>query len=77
LCPLNQPGQLDELGAFLGASYFRLLGKGQHYGESARGLALDCGEPIGRRNFRFSRTGGWANHSRTINNCICSPFWTA
>ena len=44
LYPLNQPGQLDELGAFLGASYFRLLGKGQHYGESARGLALDCGE---------------------------------
>ncbi len=44
LYPLNQPEQLDELGAFLGASYFRLLGKGQHYGESARGLALDCGE---------------------------------
>jgi glucans biosynthesis protein len=44
LYPLNQPGQLDELGAFLGASYFRLLGKNQNYGESARGLALDCGE---------------------------------
>jgi glucans biosynthesis protein len=44
LYPLNQPGQMDELGAFLGASYYRLLGKGQHYGESARGLALDCGE---------------------------------
>ncbi len=44
LYPLNQPGQMDELGAFLGASYFRLLGKDQHYGESARGLALDCGE---------------------------------
>jgi len=44
LNPLNNPGQLDELGAFLGASYFRLLGKGQRYGESARGLALDCGE---------------------------------
>ena len=44
LYPLNQPGKFDELGAFLGASYFRLLGKGQHYGESARGLALDCGE---------------------------------
>ena len=28
----------------LGASYFRLLGKGQTYGQSARGLALDCGE---------------------------------
>ena len=41
---LNKPGQMDELGAFLGASYFRLLGKDQRYGESARGLALDCGE---------------------------------
>jgi periplasmic glucans biosynthesis protein len=44
LTPLNQSDKFDELGAFLGASYFRLLGKGQHYGESARGLALDCGE---------------------------------
>ncbi len=34
----------DELGAFQGASYFRLLGQGQVYGMSARGLALDCGE---------------------------------
>ena len=41
---LNQPGQMDELGAFLGASYFRLLGKNLRYGESARGLALDSGE---------------------------------
>ena len=32
-------------GAFQGASYFRLLGKGQRYGQSARGLAIDCGEP--------------------------------
>ena len=45
LYPLNQPDKLDELGAFLGASYFRLLGRGQRYGASARGLALDCGEP--------------------------------
>jgi glucans biosynthesis protein len=37
----------DELGSFLGASYFRLLGQGQVYGMSARGLALDCGE-LGR-----------------------------
>jgi glucans biosynthesis protein len=44
LCPLNSPDKLDELGSFLGASYFRLLGKGQVYGLSARGLALDCGE---------------------------------
>src|SRR5476651_838852 len=44
LYPLNKPNQLDELGAFLGASYFRLLGKDQHYGQSARGLALNSGE---------------------------------
>jgi len=40
---LNQPNLFDELIAFLGASYFRLLGRGQHYGLSARGLALANG----------------------------------
>ena len=44
LYPLNRTNQLDELGAFLGASYFRLLGKSQRYGISARGLAIDSGE---------------------------------
>jgi glucans biosynthesis protein len=44
LYDLNETNQLDELGAFLGASYFRLLGKDQRYGQSARGLALNCGE---------------------------------
>jgi glucans biosynthesis protein len=42
---LNEPGKWDEIGSFLGASYFRLLGKNQRYGPSARGLALDCGGP--------------------------------
>jgi periplasmic glucans biosynthesis protein len=44
LYPLNEANKWDELGAIIGASYFRFLGKGQSYGESARGLALDCGE---------------------------------
>jgi len=44
LCELNEKDKLDELGSFLGASYFRLLGKGQRYGLSARGLAIDSGE---------------------------------
>jgi glucans biosynthesis protein len=44
LYELNATNRWDELGAFLGASYFRLLGKDQRYGESARGLALNCGE---------------------------------
>ncbi len=41
---MNAPDRWDELGSFLGASYFRLLGKGQRYGQSARGLALNSGE---------------------------------
>jgi glucans biosynthesis protein len=44
LYPLNESNKFDELGSFVGASYFRLLGHGQRYGASARGLALDCGE---------------------------------
>jgi len=44
LCALNARDKMDELGSFLGASYFRLLGKGQNYGLSARGLAVDSGE---------------------------------
>jgi glucans biosynthesis protein len=43
--PINRPGQYDEIASFLGASYFRMLGKDQRYGASARGLALDTGEP--------------------------------
>ena len=41
---LNSKQKVDEIGSFLGASYFRLLGRGQRYGQSARGLALDSGE---------------------------------
>jgi periplasmic glucans biosynthesis protein len=41
--PLNSPKILDEVIAFLGASYFRFLGRGQHYGMSARALAVEAG----------------------------------
>lgn len=41
LYPLNHPD--DELGAFLGASYFRFLCQRAFYGLSARGLAIDTG----------------------------------
>lgn len=39
--PLAGSAYKDELIAFLGASYFRALGRGQQYGLSARGLAID------------------------------------
>jgi len=46
LYPINEPGKLDEIMSVLGASYFRVIGKGQVYGLSARGLAIDTGLPI-------------------------------
>ena len=45
--PLNRPDYQDEVCAFLGASYFRALAKGQGYGLSARGLAIKTGDPGG------------------------------
>jgi len=44
---LNDANYLDELVAFLGASYFRALGRNMHYGLSARGLAIDTAAPAG------------------------------
>lgn len=45
--PLNTKAYADELVAFLGASYFRALGKDLAYGLSARGLAVDTAEDTG------------------------------
>ncbi len=45
LYPLNTAS--DELGAFQGASYFRLLSQKAVYGLSARGLAINTGDPAG------------------------------
>lgn len=43
LYPLHDEDRLDEVGVFLGASYFRAIGQNQAYGVSARGLAIDTG----------------------------------
>eukprot|EP01022_Parablepharisma_sp_SALTPOND_P020757 TRINITY_DN385_c0_g5_i2.p1 TRINITY_DN385_c0_g5~~TRINITY_DN385_c0_g5_i2.p1 ORF type:complete len:1301 (+),score=540.87 TRINITY_DN385_c0_g5_i2:9683-13585(+) len=39
--PLNRDDKEDEVMSVLGASYFRVIGRGQVYGLSARGLAID------------------------------------
>src|SRR5690606_25332952 len=39
--PLHTPQYKDEVIVFLGASYFRVLGRNQGYGLSGRGLAVD------------------------------------
>ena len=45
--PLNTNEYKDEFLVFQGASYFRLVGPGQVYGLSARGLAIDTAESSG------------------------------
>lgn len=44
----------DEIFTALGASYFRVIGKGQVYGLSARGLALDTGLMSGEEFPKFT-----------------------
>ena len=44
---INQPDQLDELMVFQGASKFRALAQGMHFGATARALALKTGTPGG------------------------------
>jgi glucans biosynthesis protein len=51
---LNRPDYQDELISFLGASYFRALGRGQIYGASARALAIDTAVQTGEE-FPFFR----------------------
>jgi len=45
--PVKTPEYLDEIIVFLGASYFRAVGRNHQYGISARGLAIDTGSSPG------------------------------
>ena len=54
LAPINRADAFDEFVVFQGASYFRAVAKGQGYGLSARGLALNTGAPDGEE-FPFFR----------------------
>jgi len=42
--PSSRPGVQDEFLSFLGASYFRAIAKGLHWGLSSRGLGIDTGQ---------------------------------
>ncbi|WP_286757705.1 glucan biosynthesis protein G [Ralstonia sp. RL] len=52
--PVNTAAYKDEVLVFLGASYFRAIGKGQVYGLSARGLAIDTALHSGEEFPRFT-----------------------
>ncbi len=45
--PIKTPAYHDEVIVFLGASYFRGVGRRQRFGASARGLAIDTALPSG------------------------------
>jgi glucans biosynthesis protein len=51
--PLNDPHVNDEVISFLGASYFRFLGRDQKYGLSARALCVEAGTE--KETFPFFR----------------------
>lgn len=66
--PVNDPHVHDEVISFLGASYFRFLGRDQKYGLSARALCVEAGGE--RESFPYFREF-WietpekgANHAR-------------
>jgi glucans biosynthesis protein len=52
--PINKDDKQDEIMTMLGASYFRVVGKGQVYGLSARGMSIDTAMPSGEEFPRFT-----------------------
>lgn len=79
--PLNQPDSSDEVCAFLGASYFRAVAKGQQYGLSARGLAIKTGDASSEefpvfRSFWLERPAQGAD-TLVVHALLDSPSVTA
>ncbi len=76
--PLNNPKFNDELIAFVGSSYFRVLGRGQQYGLSTRGLSVNTGLLDNHEEFPFYRefwidAGGPDADHATIYALLDSP----
>jgi glucans biosynthesis protein len=79
--PLNRPDHFDEVCSFLGASYFRGLGRGHVYGISARGLAIRTAHPQGEEfpaftAFWIERPTDAAARGITIHALLESPSLT-
>ncbi len=80
LYPVNSPRKQDEIAAFVGASYFRIIGAHQVFGASARGLAIDTAEPTGEEFPRFTeywiRKPGKSSSSFELLALLDSPSAT-
>ncbi|MHA6324215.1 OpgD/OpgG family glucan biosynthesis protein [Roseivivax sp. CAU 1753] len=77
---LERLGIFTEFAVFQGASYFRGIGAGQTYGLSARGLAIDTGEPSGEefpefRHFWIERPARGAD-TTVLHALLDSPSCT-
>ncbi|GAC1336597.1 MAG: glucan biosynthesis protein G [Acetobacteraceae bacterium] len=77
---INRPGSFEECCVFLGASYFRAVGRNGFYGLSARGLALGTGRPEPEefptfRSFWLERPQPGAS-SLVVNALLDSPSVT-
>ncbi len=75
--PINTSDYFDEFAVFQGASYFRAIGRKQIYGLSARGLAIDTGQPKGEefpifRSFWIEQPDT-TDHSITVHALLDSP----
>ena len=72
--PIKKPSYRDEVIVFLGASYFRAVGRDQAYGLSARGLAIDTARPRARnsRGFASSGSSGRRRARRSSRSTRCS-----
>ena len=78
--PIKTPKYYDEVIVFLGASYFRALGKHEMFGASARGLAIDTAESSGEEfpyftEFWLVRPAPGA-HALTVYALLDSPSIT-
>lgn len=77
---LNQPGFYNKVVDFQGASYFKAIGKGESWGASARGLAINTADPKGEefpffRAFWVEKPSGNSN-SMAIDALLDSPSVT-
>lgn len=77
---LNQPETYNKVMQFQGASYFKAIGKGESWGASARGLAIDTADPKGEeipvfRAFWVEKPSSSSN-SIVVNALLDSPSVT-